>query len=169
MENKKLLRYITRASVIAALYVSLTLLSWVFGLSSGVIQFRISEALCVLAFIMPEAVPGLAIGCFLSNLVTGSAFWDIIFGSLATLIGAYLGRALYRKLSFPAIVATLPTVFANTVIVPFVLIYAYGVEGSYFFFALTVFIGEFVCATLLGSFLFSRIKKSNLKIFGVKK
>ena len=89
MKNTKnaITRAITRGAAVAALYTALTLVSAVFGLSSGVIQLRLSESLCLLPLVMPEAVLGLYVGCIISNLITGCAFWDIIFGSLATLIG----------------------------------------------------------------------------------
>ena len=80
--------YITKAAFIAALYVVLTELSAQFGLSgTNVIQFRISEALTILPFFTSAAIPGLAIGCFLSNLLTGAAAWDVVFGTAATLDG----------------------------------------------------------------------------------
>ena len=156
-------RYLTRGALIAALYVGLTYVSTVFGLSSGAIQFRISEALCILPIFMPEAIPGLFIGCIVSNIVSGCAIWDIIFGSIATLIGAvgaYLLRGLPMKLKW---VATLPNLVSNMLIVPFVLIYAYGVEGGFFLLSLSVGIGEAVCGVIGGSVLYYSVK--DMKIF----
>ena len=86
--RKKSTLYLTRGALVTALYVALTYLATLFGLSSGVIQFRFSEALCVLPIFMPEAVLGLTVGCLLSNIISGCVIWDIIFGTLATLIGA---------------------------------------------------------------------------------
>lgn len=155
--------YITRGAIVAAMYVALTYLASVLGLSSGVIQFRISEALCVLPIFMPEAIPGLAIGCLLSNALTGCVFWDVVFGTVATLIGA-VGAYLLRKLPTRLIwLATLPTVLANAIIVPFVLMYAYGIEGGYFYFMLTVGIGEVVCATIGGTLLYFAMKNARIK------
>lgn len=155
--------YITRGAIVAAMYVALTYLASILGLSSGVIQFRISEALCVLPIFMPEAIPGLAIGCLLSNALTGCVFWDVVFGTVATLIGA-VGAYLLRKLPARLIwLATLPTVLANAIIVPFVLMYAYGIEGGYFYFMLTVGIGEVVCATIGGTILYFAMKKARIK------
>ena len=156
-------RYLTRGSLIAALYVGLTYVSTVFGLSSGAIQFRISEALCILPIFMPEAIPGLFIGCILSNIVSGCVLWDIVFGSIATLIGAvgaYMLRNLPVRLKW---VATLPNLISNMVIVPFVLMYAYGVEGGFFALSLSVGIGEAVCGVIGGSVLYYSIK--DLRIF----
>ncbi len=151
---------LTRASVIAALYVALTYLSFFMGLSSGVIQFRLSEALCVLPLFMPEAVVGVTLGCFIANLVTGCAVWDIIFGTLATLIGV-LGSYLMRRVKFSAL-ATIPTILSNMLIIPFVLRYVYGEVGSLWFFALTVGIGEIVCAGILGTVLAVTLKKTDI-------
>lgn len=100
----------------------LTIFISAFNLASGAIQVRVSEALTVLPFFTPAAIPGLAIGCFLSNLITGAAVYDVVFGSLATLLGA-VGTYLLRRHKF---LCTLPPVIANMVIIPFVLRYGYG-------------------------------------------
>ena len=161
--TKEITRYTTRGALIGAMYVVLTLLASAMGLSSGVIQFRFSEALCILPVFMPEAIPGLFIGCLISNLLAGGVIWDVVFGSIATLIGAvgayYLSK-LPEKLKW---VATLPTVFSNMIIVPFVLIYAYGAPDSYFFLALTVGIGEIVCAGFGGTGLYYLLNKTATK------
>ena len=160
MQTKQL----TRAGLIAALYVVLTYLSFLVGLSSGAIQFRISEALCVLPAFFPEAIPALFIGCALANLLTGSAIWDIIFGSIATLIGAfgtYLLRNVKKKWLLP-----LPTVLANMLIVPAVIILCAGAEesfASYPYFALTVGLGEVVTAGVLGTLLFYATERVIIK------
>ena len=162
-QSHKSVMFLTRGGVIAALYTALTYLSFLLGLSSGVIQFRISEALCILPIFMPEAILGLTIGCFISNLVTGAFFWDIIFGSVATLIGAtgaFLLRGISDKLKW---IVTLPTILANAIIIPFVLIYAYGVPDGYFFLMFTVGVGEIVCAGIGGSLLYYTMKKSKFR------
>ena len=154
--------YLTRGALVAALYVALTYLATLFGLSSGVIQFRFSEALCILPIFMPEAIVGLTIGCLLANLLSGAVVWDIFFGALATFIGA-VGARLLRKLPKKLIpLAAIPTILANAVIVPFVLLYAYGASGGYFYFMLTVSIGEITCAGVLGSLLYYTIIKTNI-------
>ena len=152
-------RYMTRAAMIASMYVALSYISALFGLASGVIQFRLSEMLCILPIFMPEAIPGLFIGCLLANIVSGCLPWDIVFGSIATLIGAlgcYALRNLPKKL-LP--LAALPNLVSNCVIVPFVLIYAYGVPDGYFYLMLTVGIGELVCGVIGGSALGYSLKK----------
>ena len=120
MRNKKVL-LIVQAALIAAIYVVLTYFISAFNLASGAIQVRISEALTILPVFTPAAIPGLFIGCLLSNLLTGCMPLDVVFGSLATLIGA-CGTYALRKHKW---LAPLPPIVANTVIVPFVLAYVY--------------------------------------------
>lgn len=148
MNNKKA-SYLTLAAMIAALYVVLTYLSNAFGLANGAIQFRLSEALTILPFFTPAAIPGLAIGCFLSNLLTGCAALDIVFGTLATLLGA-VGSYYLRRFKFAV---TIPPVLANMVIVPWVLQTAYGVTDGFFYLMVTVGIGEIAMCMGLGSLL----------------
>ncbi len=160
--KRKTTLYLTRASLIAALYTTFTYLTSFFGLASGAIQFRISEMLCILPVFFPEAILGLTVGCFLANILTASVIWDIIFGTLATLIGAigaYLLRFLPSKLIF---LATVPTILANTLIVPLVIIYAYGAQDAYFYLVLTVGIGEIVCAGIMGTSLYYSLYKSRI-------
>lgn len=150
---------ITRGAAIAALYVILTYLCSLFGLSSGVIQLRISEALCVLPAFFPEAIPGLFVGCMISNLISLCAPWDVVFGSIATLIGAigaYLLRKVPHKLGF---LITLPNIVSNTVIIPLILTYVYAVEDGLPFLALTVGIGEIVSCGVLGTVLYYAVRK----------
>lgn len=156
-------RQVTRGALIAALYVGLTYVSTVFGLSSGAIQFRISEALCILPIFMPEAIPGLFIGCILANILSGCVLWDIVFCSIATLIGASIAYALRRVPEKLKWVCTLPNMIANMLIVPFVLMYAYGVEDGYFVLAASVGLGELVCGVIGGTALYYGVK--DLRIF----
>ena len=137
---------LVRGGVIAALYVVLTLVSASLGLASGVIQLRLSEMLCVLPFFCAEAVPGLFIGCLLANLLTGAPIWDILFGSLATLLGA-VGARLLRRWVY---LVPWPTVIANALIIPPVLIFAYGVPDAYWFLFATVGAGEVLSAVAFG-------------------
>lgn len=154
MKRTKSTIYLTRGALIAALYVALTFVSSLMGLSSGPIQLRLSEALTILPVIFPEAIPGLFIGCLIANLLTGAVIWDVIFGSLATLIGAagaYFLRKLPRKLIW---LATLPTVLSNALVVPLVIIFAYGASDAYGFLFLTVGLGELLSAGVLGTILY---------------
>lgn len=146
---------LTYAAMIAALYVVLTFVSRPFGLDSGVIQVRFSESLCILPVITGAAVPGLFAGCLLSNIFVGAPIWDIIFGSIATLLGAIFTR----KLRAHPILATIPPILSNALIIPFVLHFAYGIPGSIFYFMLTVGLGEVISCGILGLILYSFIKK----------
>ena len=153
--------YLTRGALIAALYVALTYTAALFGLSSGPIQFRISEALTILPIFLPEAVPGLTVGCLIANLISGGVFWDVLFGTLATLIGAIGARLIGKAVKKHIWLTTLPTVISNMLIVPPVLIFAYGVPDAYIYLVLTVGIGEIVCAGVLGTALGYSIRKTH--------
>ncbi len=148
MRNKKVL-FVAQAALIAAIYVVLTYFVSAFHLASGAVQVRISEALTILPYFTPAAIPGLTVGCFLSNLLTGCLPMDVLFGSLATLIGA-VGSYLLRGNKW---LVPLPPIAANAVIVPFVLAYVYGAEGSIPFFMITVGIGEVISCYILGGIL----------------
>ena len=151
--NKKVL-YTTHAALIAALYVVLTMLANNLGLASYAIQLRFSEALTILPFFTPAAIPGLFVGCLLSNILGGCAIMDIIFGSIATLIGAMLTRKL-RKNKW---LAPLPPIIANAIIIPPVLLFAYGIEPLWFSY-LTVTIGEILSCGVLGMLLLLSLEK----------
>lgn len=158
MKIKGNIRGMVYASAIAAIYVVLTLVSAAAGLSGGVIQFRLSEALTVLPVFTGAAVPGLFIGCAIANLVTGALPWDVAIGSLATLIGAYL---TYRFRNRPKLAPVFP-ILSNGLIVPFVLKYVYTFPGSYWYFFLTVTAGETVCCGLFGYLLYRALSKREI-------
>lgn len=160
MRNKKVL-FVTQAAVIAALYVVLTLLANAFGLANYAVQVRFSESLTILPFFIPAAIPGLVIGCFLSNILTGCMLLDIIFGTVATLLGA-LGTHALRKHKW---LAPIPPIVANTIIVPFVLAYVYHFEGSIPYFMLTVGAGEVISCGILGMILLFALEKRRSTIF----
>ena len=155
MKESKTL-FITKAAVIAALYVVLTGVSAMFHLDRGIIQLRLSEALTVLPLFTPAAIPGLFFGCALSNFLFGALPLDVLLGSIATLIGAfgtyYLGR-------ISKYLAPIPPIVANTVVVPLVLKYVYCFEGGIPYFALTVFIGELLSCGVLGLLLIKAMPK----------
>ena len=165
MKNKKKVLYLCQAAVIAALYIALTMLSSLLGLSSGAIQCRFSEALCVLPYFTPAAIPGVTLGCLISNLtVPGTSPFDIIFGTLATLIGA-LGTYLLRKIKIGKFLAALPPVVSNTLIIPFVLKYAYNIPDGVGFLMLTVGLGELISAGVLGTLLLLALEPYKERIF----
>ncbi len=149
----KHMNFICQAAMIAALYVVLTFVFSPFA--SGAIQVRIAEALTVLPYFTSAAIPGLAIGCFFSNLFTGCVIWDILFGTLATLLGA-LGSYSLRKYKW---LVPLPPIAANVIFVPFVLRYAYGVPNAIPFLMTTIGIGETISCYVLGMPVLFAIKK----------
>ena len=130
--------FVAQAGLIAALYVVLTVFAAGFDLASGAIQVRISEALTVLPVFTPAAVPGLFIGCLLANLITGSAVYDVVFGSLITLAAAVVTRLLKDR----KFIYTIPPVLFNALGVPVILVLAYGVTTAYPLLVLTVGAGE---------------------------
>ena len=154
-------RYLCHAAIIASIYIVLTYLTSLFGLASGAIQLRLSEALCILTAFTPAAIPGLTLGCLISNYITGCLPTDVLFGTLATLLGALGGWYLRRR----PYLSPLPTVIANTAIVPFVLAWAYRVEEGLPFLFLTVGIGELLSAYALGILLYRPIKRNQAKLF----
>jgi len=153
---------IALAGVTAALYAVLTIFAASLNLASGAIQVRFSEALTILPFFSFAGVPGVTIGCLVSNIVIGSNIFDIIFGTLATFIGAlgtwYIG-VLFRKTGKKSLkfLSPLPPIVANTIIVPLVLTYAYGVPDGIPFLMLTVGIGEVISCGILGLLLVSAL------------
>lgn len=155
---QKKTRFLTQSALIAALYVALTYVSAALGIASGAIQVRLSEALTILPALTGAAVPGLFVGCFTANLLTGAFLWDVIFGSLATLLGAlgtrYLGKKCYTAPIFP--------ILSNTLIIPFVLKIVYGVGDGYPFLFATIFAGEFISCGILGVFLYKSFIKTKL-------
>ena len=160
MKFKKIM-FLTHAAVIAALYVVLTMIANSMGLANYAIQVRFSEALTILPFFTPAAIPGLFVGCLLSNLLTGSAVLDVIFGSLATLLGA-LGTYLLKRNKW---LAPIPPIVANTLVIPFVLSYVYRFEGSIPYFMATVGIGELISCGILGMLLLNVLKKHAARVF----
>ena len=154
-------RFMTQAAMIAAIYVVLTIFISAFNLASGAIQIRISEALTILPAFTPAAIPGLFIGCLISNLITGAMLPDIIFGSLATLLGA-IGSYLVRKWKWAVPV---PPILSNMIIIPFVLAYAYHIPGGVPYFMFTVGIGQVISCGILGMLLYNILCKYRNVIF----
>lgn len=141
--------------VIAALYVVLTLLINAMGLANGAIQVRISEALTILPVFTAAAVPGVSLGCVLANVLTGCALWDVVFGSLATLLGALGTRMLRNR----PLLAWIPPVISNMIIVPVVLQKVYGVPETFWYLMLTVGAGEVISCGVLGLLLYFALKR----------
>ncbi len=152
-------QFITQAALIAAIYVVLV---YIFKpISFSYIQVRIAEALTVLPYFTPAAIPGVTIGCLLANLLTGADILDIIFGTGATLIGA-VGSYMVRKRKF---LVPLPPILANSIIIPWVLRYAYALTLPIPFMMLTVGVGEIISCGVLGMILLFVLNKYKDTIF----
>ncbi|MBR5229358.1 MAG: QueT transporter family protein [Firmicutes bacterium] len=158
MKNKTL--NLTWAALIASLYVVLTFIANAAGLASGAIQIRLSEALTILPLFTWAAVPGLTAGCFLANLLTGCALWDIVFGSAATLIGGLGTYFIGRK---KPVLGPIFPILSNALIVPVVLQKVYGLEDGYLYLMTTVGIGEILSCGLLGWLLYKGLKKRRIE------
>lgn len=152
---------LTRSAIVGALYAALTLLSSAFGIAYGPVQFRLSEALCVLPFLFPETAWGLFAGCWVANLISPYGPLDMVVGSLATLLAARWTAKCRRKWMAP-----LPPVMCNGILVGAVL--AWQQSGSMETFwpaftlnALSVALGEAVVCFGLGLLLLRAVEKSN--------
>lgn len=152
--------FMVYAAAIAAIY---TVVTMVFApISFGPIQFRISEVLCILPLFTPAAIPGLFIGCLLSNFLCGAAMLDVVFGSLATLLGA-VGSYLVRRNKW---FVCIPPILANTIVIPWVLRFAYGSEDMILYAMVTVGIGEILAIGVLGNLFMLLMNQYKTIIFG---
>ena len=146
--------FLAQAAMIAAIYVVLTILGASFAF--GEVQVRFSEALTILPVFTPAAIPGLFLGCLISNILGGAILPDIILGSIATLIGAILTWTVRNKNKY---LAPVPPIVANAIIVPFILKYGYMVPLPIPFMMLTVGIGEVISCGVLGMLLYTALKR----------
>ena len=161
---------IARAGIIACLYVILSLIT--FPVASGAIQFRASEALTVLPLIFPESIFALAIGCMLSNLLTGCAPFDVIFGSVITLVAAAatfgIGKMI-KSVPLKILFGGLFPVVLNAFLLPLIWLYCYGVsEYIYGLQALFLVVSQSGAVYALGTPLFlvaTRLKKKGIRFF----
>lgn len=153
--------------MIAAIYAAATYLSAIFGIAYGNIQFRFSEVLTILSVFTPAAVPGLTVGCIIGNLSSPFGIWDIVFGSLATLLAAVTARALrnIRIKGFPVFSLLMPVIF-NAVIVGTEIIFLMPTQEAsltaFAISALEVGAGELAVCLAGGIPLFYAIKKANI-------
>jgi len=155
-------RYLARAAVIAALYVVLTYLAGLMNLAYGPVQFRFSEALTVLPFLFPEAIPGLFVGCIVSNLISPYGALDLVVGSLATLLAALWTAKCGRRWFAP-----MPPVIANAVLVGAMIAwyeagFGAGFPAAFAYNALTVGLGELVVCYVLGLPLLTVLEKRGI-------
>jgi len=153
MQKKIPLIYLTRTAAIAAIYFVLTY--FLAPISYGPVQFRIAEAMTLLPVIFPEAIAGLAIGCFLANLFGLFGIWDVVLGSLTTLIAAVLTYILRRRI----ILAALPPVILNALVIPVVIILS-GADTAYYLLAGSILISQAIIVFALGLPLTYTLKKT---------
>ena len=144
------IKFLTRAAMIAAVYAALTVA--LAPISFGAVQFRVAEALTVLPMCMAEAVPGLAIGCLVANILGGATIMDIVFGAVATLLAAVVTRHFRNR---PVIAMASPVVFNSLIVGPVVYFCYVMAEGAFSagtlaFTCLTVGIGELAVVFSLG-------------------
>lgn len=147
------------AAVIAAVYVALTLP--LAPVSYGPVQFRISEALTILPYFTPAAIPGVTLGCFLSNILMGAPLPDIVFGTMATMIGAFFSYR-FRKHKY---LVCVPPILSNALIIPWVLKFAYGVPDLVPVMMVTVGIGEVLAVGVLGNMLLLALERCGGMVF----
>ena len=157
IELKFRTRDLCLTAMIAAIYAALTL--GLQAISFGPVQFRVSEALTLLPILFPQAIPGLTLGCLISNLFSplGATVYDVVFGTLATLVAAILTRRIKGSVWVKA----LPPVLANGVIVGLVLTYAYGLNTLWLN-MLTVAAGEAAVCYALGVPMIKLLEKVDL-------
>ncbi len=155
------MRDLAQGAIIAAIYALLTI--FLAPISSGLVQCRVAEAMSVLPYFTFSAVPGLFIGCLLANLLTGTPIYDVLFGSLATLIAAYLTYALRNRV--PKYLAPMPSVVVNALVVGWLLTSVYQVGVSFWAAAGYVAIGQAIACFALGLPLMTLLERFRGKIF----
>lgn len=155
---KRSVSYITKTAIIAALYIAFTVAFE--AVSFGPVQFRVSELLTLLPIIFAEAVPGLTIGCFFSNFFFSSfGLWDMLLGTLATLLASIATRILRKNI----VLATLPPMLFNALIVPLVWVIGGSAETVYYIGMLQILLSEFIICGLIGAPFTLVLKKAFLK------
>lgn len=173
MKNKK--RFIVHTIIIAIAYIALTMIANAFGMAKDIVQVRISDALMVMPYFTPAAIPGLFIGCFISNIlvsllpdpmtgkliISSAANYYIIFGSLSTLLGAIFAYLL-RKSKFTV---GIPAIILNSITMPLLFHFVYRYEDSIAKCFMTVAIGEIISVGLLGTALLMGLEDSKDKLF----
>lgn len=162
----KRVKNIAYGAIIAAMYIVLTLFAASFGLANNAIQVRVSEALTILPYFTPYAIGGLFAGCIISNILTGCVVWDVIFGSLATLIGAVLtyfaGKLPYKNAKW---LSPVGPILSNTIIIPLILANVYNAKEAMWFLVLTIGAGEVISCGVLGMLLLFALDKHKNRIF----
>lgn len=165
--NRKKVTYLAHGAMIAAIYAAATYLSAAFAIAYGPVQFRLSEALTVLSVFTPAAIPGLTVGCIIGNITSPFGVWDIVFGSLATLLAAITARALrnIRIKDIPILSILMPVIFNAVIVGAEITFLMPSQEASLSAFAvaaLEVGAGELAVCLAGGIPLFYAIRKTNI-------
>ncbi len=165
--NRKKVTLLAHGAMIAAIYAAATYLSAAFAIAYGPIQFRFSEALTILSVFTPAAIPGLTVGCIIGNIASPFGVWDIVFGSLATLLAAITARALrnIKAKDFPILSLLMPVIFNALIIGAEITFLMPSQEASLSAFAvaaLEVGAGELAVCLAGGIPLFYAIRKTNI-------
>ncbi|PKM40366.1 MAG: hypothetical protein CVV04_03960 [Firmicutes bacterium HGW-Firmicutes-9] len=160
-KKKFTVRALAQGAIIAAVYALLTI--FLAPISSGLIQCRVSEAMSVLPYFTFSAVPGLFIGCLIANLLLGASIYDVLFGSLATLIAAYITYAMRKHVT--KYLAPLPSVIVNALVVGWLLTYVYQVGVSFWVAAGYVAVGQAIACFALGIPLMKLLERFRDKLF----
>lgn len=165
--NKKKITVMAHGAMIAAIYAAATYLCAVFAIAYGNIQFRLSEALTILSVFTPAAIPGLTVGCILANISSPFGIWDIVFGSLATLLAAITARALrnVKFKEFPILSLIMPVIF-NALIVGAELTFLLPTDKTklitFVIYAFEVGVGELAVCVAGGIPLYYAVRKSKI-------
>jgi uncharacterized membrane protein len=154
--NKRKIKLLTISAMISAVYLVLTLIFYL--TSFWPYQIRFAEALTVLPYFTPLAIPGLFVGCLVANIIGGNGIWDIVIGTLATLIAAYLTYKISYNKPKRKLLAPLPPVIINAVIVGAMLSILY--KMPLFVTMLSVGLGQIVACYLIGYPLMLLIEKN---------
>ncbi len=161
MLNKKA-TYFIQFVIIAALYAGITIAEqFTVGMTKDIIQVRLSDALTVLPVFTPAAIPGLFVGCLTANYAIGCQTYDVIFGSLATLVGA-IGTYLIRKHKF---MAPVPPVIVTMITVPLLFTYVYRYEDSFWYYVIAIGVGQLIACGVFGIALMLGLEDHKEKLF----
>ncbi len=156
-----------RAGVIAGLYATLNYASA--PVAFGAFQIRPAEALCILPLIFPESIWALFVGCILSNLLSPFFIYDVVFGSIATLLASFCTYLIGKKISktwLKLLLGCFSPVLFNTLIIPYIIVFLCGDGGTsatlftaYLYSAFSIFVTETACVYGLGIPLYLTIEK----------
>lgn len=152
------LKDLTRNAIFTGIYITLCIIFQ--PISYGEVQVRIAEALCILAIFDKYAVYSITLGCLISNIIGGGIILDVVFGSFATFIGLFAIRFIKVNNFF---VKMLPSILSNSIIIPLVLRYGYGLNNMPLYIsAVFIALGEIISIYIIGYVLYRTLIRTNL-------